>query len=127
VVLTGRGAAPALRRALPERVEVVADPSPSPRAALAHLREARGCAGISVEAGPRVATRLYDAPLAVDELLLSVFTGPLPAPARGGAFLDEAALEARLERAAPPVEVREESGAWRFSRWTRRVEVRRGS
>jgi riboflavin biosynthesis pyrimidine reductase len=117
LVLTGEDAAPGLRRALPSRVEVVGHPAPSPRAALAHLRDARGCRGISVEAGPRVAVPLYDPPRAIDELMLSVFEGPLPAAARGGAFLPEPAIAARLRRASAPTSVEEPSGRWTFSRW----------
>jgi len=119
LVLTGEDAAPRLREALPARVEIVAHPAPSPRAALAHLRDDRGCRAVSIEAGPRVSVPLYDAPLAVDELTLSVFEGRLAAQARGAPFLTEAAIARRLRRAAEPTVVTEPSGRWSFSRWTR--------
>ncbi|HJL20172.1 MAG TPA: hypothetical protein RMH99_31185 [Sandaracinaceae bacterium LLY-WYZ-13_1] len=117
VVLTDAPTAAALRARLPARVQIVAHPAPSPRAALAHLRGARGCRGISVEAGPRVAAPLYAPPVAVDELLLGVFEGPLPETARAGALVDEPTLEGAMRRVGGPTAVREPSGVWRFSRW----------
>jgi hypothetical protein len=119
VVLTGEDAAPRLRDALPPRVEVVGHPAPSPRAAIAHLRDDRGCRGVSIEAGPRVSVPLYDTPSAIDELALSVFEGALAPEARGGPFLSEASLARRLRRTGGPTAVEEPSGRWTFSRWTR--------
>lgn len=114
--------ADALTAALPPRVEVVGAAAPSPRAALTHLLEARGCGSVSVEAGPSVAVPLYEAPCAVDELMLSVYAGPLDERARGGEFLSPAALEARLELAGAA-----DVGAWRFSRWRARRGTAAGS
>ena len=110
---------------LPARVEIVRAASPSPRAAIHHLREDRGCAAVSIEAGPRVAVPLYDGPAVVDELMLSVFEGALDPRAVGGAFLDEAAIDARFERVGGPTRVDEPSGPWTFARYLSRA--RRGT
>ncbi|MGE0790721.1 MAG: hypothetical protein AB7S26_33920 [Sandaracinaceae bacterium] len=101
-----------LRAVLPARVEVVGAARPSARGAIAHLRADRGCRAVSIEAGPRVAVPLYDEPLAIDELLLSVYGGELDPAARAGAFLDESELSTRLERRAATA-----VGEWTFSRW----------
>lgn len=114
VVYTTREAAASL--SLPDRVEVVGVDEPSPRGAIAWLRERADA--VSIEAGPSVARPLYDAPLAVDELLLSVFEGELDPRARGDAFLGEPALSDRLRRVHES-RLEEPSGPWRFSRWLR--------
>jgi riboflavin biosynthesis pyrimidine reductase len=119
IVLTSVDAAPALRRALPSRVEVVGIDAPSPRAAIAHLRGDRGCRGVSIEAGPRVAMPLYAPPSIIDELMLSVYGGPLDPDVEGPPFLSAPELEARLVRVGGPTEVDEPSGRWTFSRWLR--------
>lgn len=119
IVLTGADAALRLRRALPSRVEVVPHPAPSPRAAVAYLRDDRRCRGISIEAGPRVAVPLYERPPVVDELMLSVFEGPVAAQARGEPFLSEQTLARTLQCAGEPKRLEESSGSWSFSRWTR--------
>jgi len=113
----GRELAPRARGA---GVEVVAHPRPGPRAALAWLR-AQGAVGVAVEAGPTTARSLYDAPLAVDELILSSFDEPaLGAEAQGPAFLEPSRLEALLRPAGPPHSAIEPSGRWSFRRWLRR-------
>ena len=123
IVLTSTNAAPALRRALPSRVEVVGLDSPSPRAAVAHLREERGCRGVSIEAGPSVALPLYGAHGAqlIDELMLSVYWGELAPEAEGHPFFSDDELAAHLVRAGAPTLVDEPSGRWTFSRWLRRT------
>lgn len=103
---------------LPDTVTVVRDDDPSPRAAIRHLLETRGCRSVSVEAGPRVSMPLYDPP-AIDELILSVFEGELDPRARGATFHDEATLTALLERVGGPTAVDEPSGRWVFSRLRR--------
>lgn len=102
---------------LPGRVEVVRVAAPSPRDAIRHLREDRGCRGVSVEAGPRVAVPLYDPPAAIDELMLSVFEGDLDPRALGGPFLDESRIEADFTYVGGPTRVEEPSGAWTFARY----------
>jgi len=107
-------------RAAEVGAQVVGHPRPDTRAALAWLRD-RGVAGVAVEAGPTTARGLYEAPLAVDELILSTFEEPeLPEAARGPAFLRQERVEALLRPAAPPRAVQEPGGRWRFRRWVRR-------
>ena len=114
VVFTSKAAAASLR--LPARVEVVGVDDPSPREAVGWLRARAG--SVSIEAGPSIAVPLYDPPLVIDELLLSVFEGEIDPRARGRAFLDAAALSDRL-RLVSEVRVDEPSGPWRFTRWLR--------
>ncbi|HBQ17839.1 MAG TPA: hypothetical protein DEF51_44195, partial [Myxococcales bacterium] len=96
--------------------EVVGVDDPSPREAVAWLRARAG--SVSIEAGPSIAVPLYDPPLVIDELLLSVFEGEIDPRARGRAFLDASALSDRL-RLVSEARVDEPSGPWRFTRWLR--------
>jgi riboflavin biosynthesis pyrimidine reductase len=115
IVLTST---PAAGRAWPPELDVVGLPAPSARAAIAHLA-GLGYRSVSIEAGPRTAVPLYEPPLAIDELLLSVFEGPIDESLDAGAFLAEAELEARgLERLSQR-RLAEPSGPWRFERWAR--------
>jgi len=85
------------------------------RASLAAL-QARGARCISIEAGPRSALQLYEAPLAVDELMLSVYEEPdLPPAAQGAPFL----APERIAQLLPHVSAPTRSGGWRFERRTR--------
>ncbi|MEO0325949.1 MAG: hypothetical protein AAF447_23565, partial [Myxococcota bacterium] len=86
-----------------------------PRSAVRWLQDARGCARVSIEAGPSVSRSLYDAPGLVEELSLSVFEeSRLPGPAFGPEFLSPRAIEDRLGPGTPPTEHRAESGRWTF-------------
>ncbi len=109
---------------LPPHVEVVRAVAPSARGALRHLLEERGCASVSVEAGPRVAVPLYEEPSMIDELALSVFEGALDPRAIGGAFVDEGAI-ASMALAGGPTAVDEPSGRWAFARYLRRGRLSR--
>lgn len=100
--------------------EVIGVDAPSARGAIDYLLRERGCASVSVEAGPSTAVPLYDPPVAIDELMLSVFEEKLDPRARGGRFPSEADLaSAGLTRTHEPHHHREPSGPWRFERWTR--------
>jgi riboflavin biosynthesis pyrimidine reductase len=122
-VYTSRAGAERLRAAARERgVQVVARARPGLRDAIAHLRDERGAATIVVEAGPSSASRLYAAPLAVDELMLSVFEEPrVPEGVAGGPLFDEPLLKRLFEAASPVCECTEPSGRWSF----RRLRARR--
>ncbi|MDX1382562.1 MAG: hypothetical protein R3190_02905, partial [Thermoanaerobaculia bacterium] len=63
------------------------------RGVVAALRRS-GCRRISIEAGPSSARGLYDPPVVVDELLLSVFHGAVPPAVVGRPFLAAGRLEA---------------------------------
>jgi riboflavin biosynthesis pyrimidine reductase len=99
-------------------VDVVGHSNPSIRSAIAWARD-NGARVVSIEAGPSTTRTLYEPPIAVDELMLSEFLGEIPDEARGGVLLRRDALETKLRAVAPPREVQEGSGPWRFGRWTR--------
>ncbi len=64
---------------------------------------------------------MYEDPLAIDELLLSRYLEPQRSRAlRGGAFVPQDVLEARLRRTSDALRADEVSGGWRFSRHVRR-------
>ena len=52
---------------------VVSDDAPDIRRAIEHLQTARSCECVSIEAGPSTARSLYERPMVVKELLLSVY------------------------------------------------------
>ncbi|UCF47051.1 MAG: hypothetical protein JSU89_07685 [Myxococcales bacterium] len=52
---------------------VVSDEAPDIRRAIEHLQLARQCECVSIEAGPSTARALYERPMVVKELLLSVY------------------------------------------------------
>jgi riboflavin biosynthesis pyrimidine reductase len=106
--------------ALPDTpLAIVSVAAPDLRAAVAHLR-ACGCRTILIEAGPSTASALYQAPVLVDELLLSVFHGPaLPAHARAGDLVTLVHVRACLPHASAGFDVAEASGPWRFRRFWR--------
>jgi riboflavin biosynthesis pyrimidine reductase len=116
IVYTTRQSAAALAPAVAgTRIEVVGVDSPSARSAIDHLRAGRGAKLVSIEAGPTTSRALYDDPVAVDELMLSVYAAPeLDRRVRGKPLLSHAELAARLPHATEPVEVSEPSGPWRF-------------
>ena len=63
---------------------VVADEAPDIRRAIQHLRTARECECVSIEAGPSTARSLYETPMVVKELLLSIYLErPLDERAKG--------------------------------------------
>jgi riboflavin biosynthesis pyrimidine reductase len=63
---------------------VVSDGAPDIRRAIQHLQVTRECECVSIEAGPSTVRALYERPMAVKELLLSVYLEPsLDERARG--------------------------------------------
>jgi hypothetical protein len=76
----------------------VSDASPDIRRAIKHLQIARECECVSIEAGPSTVRALYESPMAVKELLLSVYL--------------EASLDERA-RGAPLVKLSEVRGMFR--------------
>jgi hypothetical protein len=100
------------RRALPDhpalrgyRVETI---NTSLREALVSLRP---LGTVLIEAGPSACHDLYEAPVAVDELWISIVDGDLPVEARAPALIDEATLWERV----PRPEFRR-VGRWSFGR-----------
>lgn len=98
---------------------VIADASPSLRSAIKHLQQARECRCVSVEAGPSTSRSLFDAPLAVDELLLSVYESPALDPrSQGEPFLSLNELRALMPQVSMSRH-RDASGQWAFHRLRR--------
>lgn len=122
LIVTGEDATGPLRRAAQNAglsIEVVGRTQPSIRDTLTFL-ESQGCRTILVEAGPTTAAPLYDEPLRVDELLLSVHDSETLDDAWiGPRFLDLRQLEPLFEQRSVPVSIRELDGRWSFHRFTR--------
>jgi riboflavin biosynthesis pyrimidine reductase len=101
-------------------IEFVDRTEPSIRDAISYLRATHGAETIVIEAGPSTALELYQAPYAVDELLLSVYREPrLPASARGAFFQSPQQLGLVFPLARSNYSLREESGLWSFHRYRR--------
>jgi riboflavin biosynthesis pyrimidine reductase len=114
-ILTSPEAAARLRpEAAARGVEAVGLDPLHVRHALRELAR-RGMRCVSIEAGPETALELYAQPLAIDELMLSVYEGPLAAAAIGPAFLEQGRIEALLPHASAP----HRAEAWSFQRRTR--------
>ncbi|HKK71776.1 MAG TPA: hypothetical protein VKA86_11205 [Candidatus Krumholzibacteria bacterium] len=101
-------------------ITVCGDETPSLERALDWLRRERECASISIEAGPSTASPLYEPEGAVDELLLSRWTGDrLDEDLIAGDLPDDTTLRHTMERVhASPVD----DQGWVFERWVRRRE-----
>ena len=113
----------ALEEAATQRgIGAVTDPAMTLRKAIDYL-QSQGARTISIECGPRTSAGLYDAPVAVDELLLSVFEGELPSRSQGAVLRRRDELEELLERQGPGARRRSESGPWRFERFLRLTEL----
>jgi len=95
-------------------VAAVGVPRPSLRSLLAYLAS-DGVEGVSIEAGPSTARALYEPSLAVDELMLSVFQGPVPPRLIGGELLSPERLDRQLPPRYPASSFQEASGRWTFS------------
>jgi riboflavin biosynthesis pyrimidine reductase len=101
-------------------VVVVGHASPGLREAIAHLRRERGCRTIAIEAGPSTARVLYEDPVGVDELVLSLYLEPdLPGEVRGGSFASPERIRDVFGAPRAATDSVEESGRWRFERYRR--------
>ena len=105
------------------QIEVVGRESTALRDVVEWLREDRGCRTVTVESGVSTSRALYDAPVVVDELLLSVYSArSLDADFAGEAFLAPGhPVRARfsvLGSLNPGAEAPEptRARAWRFER-----------
>ncbi|MBL4688281.1 MAG: hypothetical protein JKY37_27085 [Nannocystaceae bacterium] len=121
VIITGRVGAQRLKATLGSRTDIrlVALPEPSAAAAIAWAQRELGARTISIEAGPSTAVPLYEHPVAIDELMLSVYEGTPPAAVVGKPFVSPAQIDAALPRCVADTAVDEVSGPWRFQRWLR--------
>lgn len=98
-------------------VEVVADLDAGLRSAIAFLLRERNAETIVVETGPSTSMGLYDPPLLVDELFVSIYEGELDEALQGGAFLSQEDVEARFTQPEPSFRVRSKGGCWSFRRY----------
>ena len=100
-------------------VPVVADANPNIRRAILHLQQSRDCECISIEAGPSTAVQLHERPMAVDELLLSVYLGSsLDVRAQGSPLIELTRLRKRF-RTETSCTHRSQHGHWSFHRFVR--------
>ena len=121
VFTSEKAAAELAGRAHVAGVELVGREKPSLREAIRYLRGERGLEDILVEAGPSTSRSLYDDPVVVDELVLSVFLGGrLSEVARGAPFLDPQRMQKIFANPVSSFESLEESGRWSFDRHLRR-------
>ncbi len=87
------------------------------RDSLDWLRDERGITSVAIEAGPSTTRPLYEEPVAVDELMLSLCRVPaLPEAVRAGELLELAAFD-RLFGQRSECTLEEESGTWSFLRF----------
>ena len=118
VIFTSPAGAKRLPGAGERGIDVVADPGASPRRALELVQERYGAATVSLESGPSTARLLYQPPLAVDELMLSIYEATeLDARARGDEFLSFGKLEEGMRRIGKPYLAPEDE--WSFHRYRR--------
>jgi riboflavin biosynthesis pyrimidine reductase len=127
IVLTGHANAARLAqraaRAGGAPVEIVGRDTPGPRDTLRFLQQERDLGSVCIEAGPSSSRGLYEEPICVDELMLSVFQGDSVASAgQGGVFASLRQLERDfVERHRCDVD--EPSGPWSFRRLVRRARA----
>lgn len=121
IIYTGQDAAGALEAPARERgIRVVGSPGPGLREAIAWLRCKADARNISLEVGATASRPLYEEPLGVDEILLSLYEEPEWTEVQPGeAFFDLDELERRLPETGAPVVRRETSGTWSFRRLRR--------
>lgn len=123
LVFTEPTAAPTLTQSLGERrVEIITRENSDIRSAIAYLNQERGVRTVTVETGPTTSRQLYQAPVAVEELLLAVCEDP---PASGGeqtgAFLSDEELRQVFGEPRYSSSLSEDSGSWTLRRYLRAV------
>ena len=98
---------------------VVADEAPDIRRAIRHLQVARDCECVSIEAGPSTVRALYERPMVIKELLLSVYLEPsLDERAQGAPLISLSEVRALFRTETCTVH-REEGRHWSFHRLRR--------
>jgi riboflavin biosynthesis pyrimidine reductase len=98
---------------------VVSDASPDIRSAIQHLQIDRQCECISVEAGPSTSRDLYERPMLVKELLLSVYLEPTLDECAKGEPLVTLAEVRRLFHNETSANHRDHGDHWSFYRLRR--------
>jgi len=98
---------------------VVWDEAPDIRSAIRHLQLLRQCECVSIEAGPSTSRGLYERPIAVKELLLSVYLEPqLDERAQGEPLVNLSEVR-RLFRTETSATHRDRTQHWSFHRLRR--------
>ena len=101
-------------------IELVSRPTPSLRDAIAYLREDHGAGNIVIETGLSTSRSLYESPVLLNELMLSIYSGPrLPSSVKGQRFSSVPQLGLIFPLAGSTFQTDEESGRWIFRRFTR--------
>jgi len=95
---------------------VVSDESPDIRRAIQHLQVARECECVSIEAGPSTSRTLYERPIAVKELLLSLYLDAQLDERAQGAPLVSLSEVRRLFRSETSATHRDQGKHWSFHR-----------
>jgi riboflavin biosynthesis pyrimidine reductase len=98
---------------------VVADEAPDIRRAIQHLQVTRECECVSIEAGPSTARSLYESPMMVKELLLSVYVEASLDPRAQGAPLVKLSEVRGMFRSETSATHREQGHHWSFHRLRR--------
>jgi riboflavin biosynthesis pyrimidine reductase len=98
---------------------VVADEAPDIRRAIRHLQVTRECDCVSIEAGPSTARSLYESPIAVKELLLSVYIETSLDERAQGAPLVKLSEVRSVFRSETSATHREQGQHWSFHRLRR--------
>ena len=98
---------------------VITDSQPDIRSAIEHLHQEQQCSCVSIEAGPSTSRQLYTTPIMVDEVLLSIYQGPVLNPlARSKTFFSMNQLKQGYT-VISRVSMQDESGPWTFCRLQR--------
>lgn len=101
-------------------VEVVSRLTPSLRDAITYLRESHRLENIVIESGLSTSRSLYETPVLLDELMLSIFSGSrLPKSVKGKHFSSVPQLGLIFPLAGSTYQSDEASGRWIFRRFTR--------
>jgi riboflavin biosynthesis pyrimidine reductase len=98
---------------------VVSDESPDIRRAIRHLQVVRDCECVSIESGPSTARELYERPMAVKELLLSVYLEPSLDPRAQGEPLVDLSTVRGIFRTETSATHRDADQHWSFYRLRR--------
>ena len=101
-------------------IEVVSRPTPSLRDAIAYLRDHHRAENIVIESGLSTSRSLYEPPVLLNELMLSIYSGSrLPRSVKGEHFSSVPQLGLIFPLAGSTFQSDEESGRWIFRRFTR--------
>lgn len=101
-------------------IEVVSRPTPSLRDGITYLREDHGAGNIVIETGLSTSRTLYESPVLLNELMLSIYSGSrLPSSVKGQRFSSVPQLGLIFPLAGSTFQSDEESGRWIFRRFTR--------